>query len=171
MRVAHAVLAFMRKGMSWFAVSLAISLLLGGLIAVATPLAMVDAGLWIAQSRGTSGVSTDTGSVLVEIPLQNVRAVAADSERGTVWTLTKNGLYVHDRAGSQLRRVELVGPQGEPAFVKLDPATGSAWVAIQSQILAMAARGLLASAVLSGSPALVLYWLAWSPIPGTVRRA
>lgn len=101
-----------------------------------------EPALWIAESRGVIRASQESGIAELEIPIKTgVRAVAVDSERGTVWSLSQRTLNAHDREGAPLFSVDVPGPQGEPVALEVTPESGVVWLAMQSQLWAFNASG------------------------------
>lgn len=128
--------------------SLAASFVIVSSAAVFPPtlLAADDASeLWVAQSRGISQLEGANGEITLEISSAAVRAVAVDTSRGMVWALVQQTLLAYDRDGAFLFSVPVSGPSGQPAFLEVDPESGTLWLGLHSQVIALDPSGAILS--------------------------
>jgi RHS repeat-associated protein len=111
-----------------------------GLVAQENP-AAVNA-LWVAESSGVIKVATADGSLVLEIPgFTNVRAVAVDHHRPTLWLYAGQNLYAYGYDGTQQLAVPLALPNPANAALAVDEHDGSIWLGADQNLVSVSASG------------------------------
>jgi RHS repeat-associated protein len=109
--------------------------------------------LWVAESSGVIKVATADGSLALEVPgLTNVRAVAVDHHRPTVWLWAGQNLYAYGDDGTQELTVPLALPNPANASLAVNEHDGSIWLGVDQNLVSVSASGqLLQSLRLAGN--------------------
>src|SRR6202166_1957866 len=98
--------------------------------------------LWVAESSGVIKVATADGSLALEIPgLTNVRAVAVDHHRPTVWLYAGQNLYSYGDDGTQQLAVPLALPNSASASLAVNEHDGSIWLGADQNLVSVSAVG------------------------------
>src|SRR5437660_1003766 len=104
-------------------VSVALLALGKTLVAQENPAAVI--ALWVAESSGVIKVATADGSLALEVAgLTNVRAVAVDHHRPTLWLYAGRNLYAYGYDGTQQLAVPLALPNPANASLAVDEHDG-----------------------------------------------
>src|ERR1700688_410030 len=98
--------------------------------------------LWVAESSGVIKVATADGSLALEIPgLTNVRAVAVDHHRPTLWLYAGQNLYAYGYDGTQQLAVPLSLPNPANAALAVNEHDGSIWLGADQNLVSVSASG------------------------------
>jgi RHS repeat-associated protein len=134
---------FRKKGRRFIAPAGAITL---AFLAVAHTDAQQDPAtinaLWVAESSGGLKIATADGSLRLEIPgLANVRAVAVDHHRPTIWLYGGQNLYAYGYDGSQELVVPLSLPDPASATLAVNEHDGSIWLGADQNLVSISSSG------------------------------
>jgi len=98
--------------------------------------------LWVAESSGVLKIATADGSLRLEIPgLANVRAVAVDHHRPTIWLYAGQNLYAYGYDGSQELVVPLSLPDPSRASLAVNEHDGSIWLGADQNLVSISSSG------------------------------
>lgn len=98
--------------------------------------------VWIGESRGILAVAADTGAIRFELPMQiDNRAIAFDSVRNRIWAYSVGSLLAYDRVGAPSLSLSIDSPQGQPAKLRVERASGVVWLGLQTEVRAIDPTG------------------------------
>jgi len=98
--------------------------------------------VWVAESQGLIKVATADGRLLLEIAgLTNVRAVAVDHHRPTIWLYAGQNLYAYGYDGTQQVVVPVALPNPSSVALAVNEHDGSLWLGADQDLLSVSASG------------------------------
>lgn len=107
-----------------------------------TPIPSQVNSLWIAGSAEALKIASGDGSVILKIPgLQNVRALAIDSQSSTVWLYAGHELLAYDFEGTKRFTAPVSLPDPVWADLAVHPGDGSVWLAAGKELQSFSASG------------------------------
>lgn len=98
--------------------------------------------VWIAVTGGTYKVSDPGGDFLLTLgEAQEVRAVAVDAQRATVWSWAGRMLRAYGFQGEPRLAISLPLPDADDAELAVCPEDGSVWLAVGDELQSVSAAG------------------------------
>jgi RHS repeat-associated protein len=98
--------------------------------------------VWIAESAGILKVATAGGSLLLQVPgLADVRAVAVDHQRFTLWAYAAQTLHAYGFDGAHQLAVPLPLPTPADCSLAVNEDDGSVWLAAGQSLASVSAAG------------------------------
>jgi len=102
--------------------------------------------LWVAFGKGILKVAADDGVILLDIAdVKDIRAIAVDGKRGTVWAYGKKTLQAFDFNGDFLFSVEPDEHDKKHVALAVNSGDGTVWLGARKTLFHFDALGVLLS--------------------------